>query len=121
MLEHYGFYCEFNFWNRRKLNLTLHNYLMNLKEKFTDINDYFSPQVIGEVNDVFVKLVKIKGNDIPWHSHKNEDELFYIIEGNLLFEIEGESSFTMNEGDLFIKKKELRIVFRQKKNVKLCL
>jgi len=78
---------------------------MNLKQKFDDVDEYFSPKIIGEVNDVYVKTAKIKGEDIPWHSHTNEDELFYIVEGSLLFEIKGEESFTMNEGDLFIVKK----------------
>jgi len=78
---------------------------MNLKQKFEDVDEYFSPKIIGEVNDVFVKVAKIKGEKIPWHSHTNEDELFYIVEGSLLFEIKGKESFTMNEGDLFIVKK----------------
>jgi quercetin dioxygenase-like cupin family protein len=78
---------------------------MNLKQKLQQINEYFSPKIIGEVNDVFVKLAKIKGNELPWHNHKEEDELFYILEGSLLFEIEGEESFTMNQGDLYIVKK----------------
>ena len=78
---------------------------MNVKKHFEGIQDYFAPKVIGEVNDVYVKVAKIKGDDIPWHNHKNEDELFYILEGELLFEIEGETPFTMTEGDLFIVKK----------------
>jgi len=78
---------------------------MNLKAKFKDVNDYFSPKVIGEVNDVYVKIAVIKGEKVPWHNHTNEDELFYIVEGSLLFEIEGEDSFTMNKGDIFIVKK----------------
>ncbi len=78
---------------------------MNLKERLKDVSDYFSPKVVGEVNDVFVKIAKIKGDKIPWHNHKDEDELFYIIEGSLVFEVEGEDSFVMNEGDLFIVKK----------------
>ena len=78
---------------------------MNIKEYFKDIQDYFSPEIIGEVNDVYVKLAVIKGDKVPWHNHKNEDELFYIIEGSLLFEIEGKESFNMNEGDIFIVKK----------------
>lgn len=78
---------------------------MNLKEKFNGIQDYFSPKVIGEVNDVFVKIAMIKGDKVPWHNHKDEDELFYIVEGSLLFEVEGEESFTMSKGDLFIVKK----------------
>ncbi len=35
---------------------------MNITEKFIEIKDYFSPRIIGEVNDVFIKLVKIKGD-----------------------------------------------------------
>lgn len=79
--------------------------MINLKHKFNDISTYFSPKVIGEVNDVYVKLAKIKGEEVPWHNHANEDELFYIVEGNLLFEVEGEPAFTMKEGDMFIVKK----------------
>ncbi|MCK4854112.1 MAG: cupin domain-containing protein [Bacteroidales bacterium] len=71
-------------------------------DSFQLLTDYFAPKIIGEVNDVFVKIARIKGEDIPWHNHKDEDELFYIVEGSLLFEIEGQESFTMNEGDIFI-------------------
>ena len=78
---------------------------MNLKDYINDVENYFSPRVIGEVNDVYVKVAKIKGEEVPWHNHENEDELFYIIEGSLLFEIEGEDSFTMNQGDIYIVKK----------------
>jgi quercetin dioxygenase-like cupin family protein len=79
--------------------------MINLKERADNIQDYFSPEVIGEVNDVYVKVAKIKGEKVPWHNHKNEDELFYIIEGSLLFEVEGAADFTMNKGDLFIVKR----------------
>jgi len=78
---------------------------MNLKDQFQGITEYFAPKVIGEVNDVYVKVARVKGEDIPWHNHKNEDELFYIVEGSLLFEEEGKESFTMNKGDLYIVKK----------------
>ncbi|CAM1347750.1 cupin domain-containing protein [Tenacibaculum insulae] len=78
---------------------------MNINEEFKTIENYFSPKIISEVNDQYVKLAKIKGEDIPWHNHENEDELFYISEGSLLMEIENEPSFTMNKGDLFVVKK----------------
>ena len=69
------------------------------------LTEYFSPRVIGEVNDVYVKVAKIKGEEIPWHNHAGEDELFYIVDGSLLFEIEGEEPFTMETGDLYIVKR----------------
>lgn len=75
---------------------------MNLKEEFKQINDYFSPKIVAEVNDQYVKIAKIKGEDIPWHHHENEDELFYIIEGTLLMEVENEAHRTMKTGDIFV-------------------
>ena len=80
----------------------------NLLEKFKVLEDHFSPKIIGEVNDVFVKIVKIFGNKVPWHIHENEDELFYVIEGELLFEIEGKRSFSMKTGDIFIVPKGIK-------------
>jgi len=94
---------------------------MKLKDQFENINEYFSPKVIGEVNDVFVKVAKIKGDDIPWHNHKNEDELFYIVEGSLLFEIENQESFTMNQGDLFIIKRGINHRVSAKEECKIML
>ncbi len=75
---------------------------IKLADRAASLAAYFSPQVIGEVNDVYVKVAKIKGDDIPWHSHAGEDELFYVIDGSLLFEVEGEPPFTMEAGDLYI-------------------
>jgi quercetin dioxygenase-like cupin family protein len=75
---------------------------IKLQERAAALSDYFSPRVIGEVNDVYIKVAKIKGDDIPWHNHAGEDELFYIIEGSLLFEVEGQAPFTMEAGDLYI-------------------
>lgn len=75
---------------------------MNLKEHFKDIKNYFSPKIVAEVNDQYVKIAKIKGQEVPWHNHENEDELFYIIEGTLLMEIENKATITMKSGDLFV-------------------
>jgi len=77
--------------------------------------------VIGEVNDVYVKVAKIKGDKVPWHNHKEEDELFYIIEGSLLFEIEGQESFTMHQGDLFIIKRGINHRVSSKEECKIML
>lgn len=78
---------------------------MNIKDHLSKVTEYFSPKVIDEVNDVYVKVAKIKGEDIPWHNHKNEDEAFFILEGELLFEEEGIHSFTMKKGDFYVVKR----------------
>lgn len=79
--------------------------MKNLEESLKQVNAYFSPKIIDEVNDQYVKVAKIKGEDIPWHNHANEDELFYIVKGSLLMEIENEPNRTMNAGDLLVIKK----------------
>ena len=94
---------------------------MNLKETFKDVKEYFSPKIIGEVNDVYIKVAKIKGDKVPWHNHENEDELFYIVEGSLLFESEGKESFTMKEGDIFIVKKGVNHRVSSKEECKIML
>jgi quercetin dioxygenase-like cupin family protein len=78
---------------------------MNLKDAYIGVKEYFSPRIIGEVNDQYIKVVKIKGQEVPWHNHENEDELFYIVEGSLLMEIENQQNFVMQEGDFYIVKK----------------
>jgi mannose-6-phosphate isomerase-like protein (cupin superfamily) len=55
---------------------------INLAEKFRLFDDYWSPKIVGEINDSFVKLAKFKG-EFMWHSHANEDELFLVVEGRL--------------------------------------
>lgn len=78
---------------------------INVPKAFAGIKEHFSPRLIGEVNDQYVKLVKIKGQDVPWHNHEQEDELFYILEGELLMEIEGAPGLLMKKGDLLVVKK----------------
>ncbi len=55
---------------------------VNLREKLSQVNDCWSPKIVGELNDSYVKVVKLKG-DFVWHHHENEDELFLVIEGRL--------------------------------------
>ncbi|MCU0470622.1 MAG: cupin domain-containing protein [Arcicella sp.] len=78
---------------------------MNLKEAFLNLDNYFSPRIIGEVNDQYIKIAKIKGQEIPWHNHENEDELFYVVKGTLLMEMENQPDLILKKGDLHVVKK----------------
>lgn len=80
---------------------------MNLKEQLKDVKEYFSPKIVAGVNDQYVKIAKIKGRNVPWHNHEYEDELFYIIEGELLMEVENKPARTMKTGDLFVVPKRI--------------
>jgi len=55
---------------------------VNLAEMFSRFQEYWSPKVVGEVNDSQVKLAKLKG-EFVWHHHEREDELFLVVKGRL--------------------------------------
>lgn len=57
----------------------------NLVSKFSQIHEYWSPHVAGELNGQMVKLVKIKG-EFVWHHHDNQDELFMVLKGRFRME-----------------------------------
>ena len=83
----------------------MYNEKQNLLEQFGSVKKYFSPKIVGEVNDVFIKLAKVKGQDVPWHTHEGEDELFFIIKGSLTMELRGKNSAILEESDFFIVEK----------------
>jgi len=56
---------------------------VNLGEKFSLFSDHCSPKIIGEVNDTYVKAVKLAG-DFIWHHHEAEDEMFLVVRGRLV-------------------------------------
>lgn len=55
---------------------------INLKEKLSKVHEHWSPKIIGELNDSYVKAVKFTG-EFVWHHHDNEDELFLVVQGRL--------------------------------------
>ena len=56
---------------------------VNLAEKFARFQDCWSPKIVGELNDSYIKLAKLKG-EFTWHHHEAEDELFLVVKGRLL-------------------------------------
>jgi mannose-6-phosphate isomerase-like protein (cupin superfamily) len=55
---------------------------VNVEEKFSRFGEHWKPKIIGEVNDAYVKAVKVKG-EFVWHDHPDEDELFFVVKGRL--------------------------------------
>lgn len=73
---------------------------INLANKFSLFNEYWSPRIAGELNDSHVKLVKLKGEFI-WHHHEYEDELFWVVQGKLLIKFR-DRDLWLDEGELVI-------------------
>ncbi|HSS44041.1 MAG TPA: cupin domain-containing protein [Thermoanaerobaculia bacterium] len=55
---------------------------VNISQKFGLFQDRWSPKIVGDLNDSYVKLVKVQG-EFLWHHHEKEDELFLVVKGRL--------------------------------------
>jgi len=74
---------------------------VNLAEKFSLFQEQWSPRIVGELNDSYVKLAKLNG-EFVWHQHENEDELFFVVKGNLCIRL--------RDGDLWMTEGEFAII-----------
>ena len=70
------------------------------------LTELWSPRVIAEVDDAYIKVAKIKGSFV-WHSHENEDEMFLVLKGRMRIEMDG-GSVDLGEGELFVVPKGVR-------------
>ena len=73
---------------------------VNLAAKFRLFDEYWSPKIVGELNDAYVKLVKVKG-EFVWHHHETEDELFFVVNGRLLLKFRDREVW-VEEGEFVI-------------------
>lgn len=73
---------------------------ISLKEKYELIDEHWDPKIIGSVNDMDVKLAKIQGN-FEYHTHQDNDELFYVVEGELIMKYRN-SEETIQKGEMVI-------------------
>ncbi|MYM55804.1 cupin domain-containing protein [Thalassovita mangrovi] len=54
-----------------------------LDAAFTTLSETWSPRVVGQVNNMQIKLAKLEGAS-TWHFHEHDDELFLVHDGRLL-------------------------------------
>ncbi len=73
---------------------------VNLAEKFSLFAEYWSPKIVAELNDSYVKVVKLKG-EFVWHQHEHEDELFFVVKGALTIKLR-DREIRLREGELVI-------------------
>ena len=74
---------------------------INLGNKLSKFNEYWSPKIIEDLNDSYVKLAKFKGEFI-WHKHDDEDELFLVIKGKLIIKLKNHEDIIVSPGELVI-------------------
>ena len=59
---------------------------ISFKQKLAKFAERWAPRVIAELNDYQFKLVKVQG-DFIWHDHKETDEAFIVLDGQVTIEI----------------------------------
>jgi quercetin dioxygenase-like cupin family protein len=74
---------------------------VDLASAFAGIHEHWSPKVVAQVNDQYVKVAKVQG-EFAWHSHDGEDELFYVVRGHLKIEYEHGRSVTLAPGSVHV-------------------
>jgi len=73
---------------------------VNLAEKFSLFNEHWSPKIVGEINESYVKIAKLKG-EFVWHHHDEEDEMFFVIKGKLIMRFR-DKDIQIGEGEFII-------------------
>jgi mannose-6-phosphate isomerase-like protein (cupin superfamily) len=73
---------------------------VNLEHKLQLFSDHWSPKIVGELNDAYVKLVKLQG-EFVWHHHELEDELFLVVDGVLTMQFR-DRSVVVHPGEFII-------------------
>lgn len=73
---------------------------INLEEKFALVTEYWSPKIIAQMNDYHFKVAKFKG-EFTWHDHKETDEVFFVVEGQMMIEFR-DRTVRLQAGELFV-------------------
>ena len=73
---------------------------VSVAEEFAGIDAFWSPRVVGELNGQMVKFVRLKG-EFTWHTHRHEDEMFWVLEGELTIKLR-DRDIVLGAGEFFI-------------------
>jgi mannose-6-phosphate isomerase-like protein (cupin superfamily) len=74
---------------------------INLSNKLTQFDSHWDPHVVASYNQNDVMVVKFQG-EYPFHMHADTDDFFYVLEGEMLMDIEGQEPRIVKAGELFI-------------------
>ena len=64
------------------------------------MHEFWGSKIVGELNDSYIKLTKLKG-EFDWHHHDNEDELFFVVKGQLTIKFR-DKDLVLDAGELVV-------------------
>lgn len=71
-----------------------HQELIDIPEIIDACQEKWWNQTLTQVNDSVVRIGIIEG-EFHWHKHDNDDEFFYVVEGQLFIDIEGDRTIEL--------------------------
>ena len=75
--------------------------VVNIERCFEMFDDTFSPKIVGELNGQLVMVVRCEGDKVPWHTHEDEDEMFFVLDGVLEVH-EKDRRVLLHAGEMYI-------------------
>ena len=95
-----------------------------VKKKFKEISDgvdrSYDNFILENVNDHCLRIAVFQG-EYRWHYHKNTDELFVVLEGELKIEIRDNETIFLKPGDFInIPSKTIHKTSAAVRTVNLC-
>lgn len=75
--------------------------IVNLQDRMNQIDRPWSPVDIARVNDQVVRMALLEGT-YHWHKHTNEDELFYVLKGEIVIQVKGQADVRLRDGEMTV-------------------
>jgi len=73
---------------------------INVRDKLSQFEDHWNPRIVAELNGQQVKLVKFQG-EFVWHSHQQEDEMFFVLDGQFNMEFR-DKTVTIKQNEFLV-------------------
>src|SRR5262245_10833960 len=69
--------------------------LVDVPNLIAECRDQWFNQTLCQVNDCVVRLGVMQG-EFHWHKHDQEDEFFFVLEGQFLIDLEDRETIVLN-------------------------
>ena len=79
----------------------------SIAAELAQVTEHWTPRVVGQVNDQYIKVAKLLG-ELVWHAHEHEDEMFLVVSGDLLIQLEGDREVRLGPGEFFVVPRGVR-------------
>jgi mannose-6-phosphate isomerase-like protein (cupin superfamily) len=74
---------------------------IDVAAELRQVTDHWTPRVVGQVNDQYVKVAKLLG-ELVWHAHEAEDEMFLVVSGTLRIQLPEDHEVVLTPGQFYV-------------------